>query len=226
MGHELIVSQVASNQTGNTVLFAISAVSLVGTRQESDFLIPVAHVGTSLGCFCLGVFSAGQLANSFQCKFVRGWLLLSNAIQTSMFLSAAILNLVVRTGGYLDTRHGNNSAPILVTIALLAFASGMQVALSRQLGMPEISTTQATAAYVDLFVDPNFFVPITDQRGRGRNRRVAFLVTLVVGSFIGAPAYRYVSTGLTIMLASIVKIIVIGVFFFNRANRDMVKTAV
>lgn len=216
---------VVSNQTGNSVLFAISAFSLVGTRQESDFLIPAAHIGTSLGCFCLGVFSAGQLANHFQSKFVRGWLLISNIIQTLMFLATAILNLVVRTGGYLEARHGNNSAPILVTIALLAFASGMQVAMSRQLNMPEIPTTQATAAYVDLFVDPNFFVPVMDERGRGRNRRVAFLVTLIIGSFIGAPAYRYGSTGLTLLLASVVKIAVTVVFCFNRAKRELFKPA-
>lgn len=223
---ELTISSVVSNQTGNTVLFAITAFSLVGTRQESDFLIPAAHVGTSLGCFCFGVFCAGQLANYLKCKFVRGWLLVSNVAQTCMFLAAAIVNLSDRTGGYLDTKNGNNSPVILVTIALLAFASGMQVAMSRQLGMPEIPTTQATAAYVDLFVDPNFFVPVADEHGRGRNRRVAFLITLVVGSFIGAPAYRYVSTGLTILLASIVKIMVTCVFCFNRAKREMFKPAV
>lgn len=213
---------VVSNQTGNTVLFAISTFSLIGTRQESDFLIPIPQIATSLGCFCAGVFFAGQVANYLQCRFIRWWLLLSNIIQTALVLASAILNIAHRTGDYLSTNSETNSSTIIGTVAMLAFASGMQVALSRQLGMPEIPTTQATAAYVDLLVDPNFFVPVADERGRGRNRRIAFLVTLVIGSFIGAPAYKYVNAGFTILLGAIVKAIVTIVFCLNRCKREMV----
>lgn len=85
--------------------------------------------------------------------------------------------------------------------------------MSRQLGMSEIPTTQATAAYVDLFVDPSFFAPMT--ANRGRNRRVAFLVTLCAGSFIGAPAYKYVSSAFAVFLAGVVKILVTVMFLFN-----------
>ncbi|EME38371.1 hypothetical protein DOTSEDRAFT_100738, partial [Dothistroma septosporum NZE10] len=183
-----------SNQTGNTVLFAVSAFSLFGTRQQTDFTVPVTHLAVSLGFFCLGVFTAGQIANRLDCKSRRWWLILTNACQTAMFLIAALLNLVYRTGNQPADEGLVNSASILCPIGLLAMASGMQVAMSRQLSMPEIPTTQATAAYVDLFVDPNFFAGIC--HNRSRNRRVLFLLTLCVGSFIGAPAYHYVSTAL------------------------------
>lgn len=207
---------VVSNQTGNTVLFAVSAFSLFGTRQQTDFTVPAAHLGVSLGFFCLGVFTAGQIANKLACKEARWWLLLTNFVQTTMFLIAALLNLVFRTGNQPAEARLVNSASILCSIGLLAMASGMQVAMSRQLSMPEIPTTQATAAYVDLFVDPNFFAGVC--QNRSRNRRVAFLATLCVGSFIGAPAYHYVSTALALFLAGMVKVVVLVLFFVNKGK--------
>lgn len=206
---------VVSNQTGNTVLFAVTAFSLFGTRQQTNFTVPAAHIGTSLGFFCLGVFTAGQVPNFLACKSTRWWLLSTNLLQTILVLLATLINLINRTPN--NEIRDVNSATILCSIGLLAFASGAQVAMSRQLGMPEIPTTQATAAYVDLFVNPNFFASITGNRSR--NRRIAFLVTLCVGSFIGAPAYHYVSTAFTILLAGIVKVLVTLLFLFNRTEK-------
>ncbi|CAK3910013.1 Histone-lysine N-methyltransferase [Lecanosticta acicola] len=203
-----------SNQTGNTVLFAVTAFSPFGTRQDTNFTAPAAHLAVSLGFFCLGVFTPGQTSSYLGCRSKKWWLLLTNAVQTAFVLIAALINLVNRTPNY--ETDDLNSATILCSIGLLAFASGAQVAMSRQLGMPEIPTTQATAAYVDLFVDPNFFAAVTGNRSR--NRRIAFLLTLVVGSFVGAPAYHYVSTAFAILLAGIIKIIVALSFLLNRSN--------
>jgi len=161
-----------SNQTGNTVLFAVTAFSLFGTRGTTDFMVPAPHLAVSLGFFCTGVFVAGQFANHFDAQNTRWWLLLSNIVQTAMVLLAALINLLFHTGEEILT------APVLCTIGLLAFSSGAQVAMSRQLSVPEIPTTQATAAYVDLFVDPRIF----GSENRSRNRRVAFLIALIVGS--------------------------------------------
>lgn len=207
---------VTSNQIGNTVLFAVTAFSLFGIRQETNFTVPAAHIGTSLGFFCIGVFIAGQIANWFQCKSSRLWLLITNLVGTVMVFIAALLNYVDPTGHY----NGDeiNSASILCSIGLLAFSAGAQVAMSRQLGMSEIHTTQATAAYVDLFVDERFSAPVT--QNRSRNRRIIFLVTLCVGSFIGAPAYHYFSTAFCILLAGIVKALVLGMFLFNRSKKQ------
>ncbi|KAK6381876.1 hypothetical protein LTR65_010916 [Meristemomyces frigidus] len=178
---------------------------------------PPSHLAVSLGFFCIGVFVAGQLANRCDCKLSRWWLLLSNAVQTAMVLLAALLDFVFHTRNELGT------APTLCSIALLACASGAQVAMSRQLGMPEIPTTQATAAYVDLFVDPDFFAPVT--KNRGRNRRVVFLLTLCAGSFIGAPAYKYVSSAFAVLLAGVIKVIVTALFCFNRPEEHATSEA-
>ena len=198
-----------SNQTGNTVLFAVAAFSLFGDRSETNFQVPVSHLGLSLGFFILGVFSAGQTANFFDSKFSRWWLLLTNTVGTTATMIAALLALLYNR----DYEDQNSVPPLLIEIALLAFSAGAQVAMSRQLSMPEIPTTQATAAYVDLFVDPNFFAGVT--KNRSRNRRIFFLIALVIGSFIGAPAYHYVSSALTIFLAGMLKVMVTLMMFFN-----------
>lgn len=131
-----------------------------------------------------------------------------------MFVVAALLNLVFRTENQPAEARFVNSASLVCSIGLWAMASGMQVAMSRQLSMPEIPTTQATAAYVD----PNLFAGIRENRSR--NRMVMFLVTLCVGSFIGAPAYHYASTALALFLAGVVKVGVLGTFFFNKSKME------
>ncbi|EMC99565.1 hypothetical protein BAUCODRAFT_64298 [Baudoinia panamericana UAMH 10762] len=196
-----------SNQTGNTVLFAVSAFSAFGTRQETNQQIPAPHLAVSLGFFCLGVFAGGQTANALDSKASRWWLLVSNIYTTVMVMLAALLNFVFIPCDMVNT------APVLCSLGLLAFAAGSQVAMSRQLSMPEIPTTQATAAYVDLFVDPLFFAPTA--RNRSRNRRLIFLLTLCAGSFIGGPVYKYHSSALAIFLAGLVKVVVTVMFFFN-----------
>ncbi|KAI5368367.1 hypothetical protein Slin14017_G034030 [Septoria linicola] len=148
----------------NTVLFAGTAFSLFGTRQETNFTVPAAHIGTSLAFFCIGTFVAGQIANRLQCKSSRLWLLITNLVGTIMVFIAASLNYLNPTGRY--DGDAINSASIICSIGLQAFSAGAQVAMSRQLGKPEIPTTQATAAYVDLFVDDRFFTPIKDNRSR------------------------------------------------------------
>ncbi|KAK4494174.1 hypothetical protein PRZ48_014472 [Zasmidium cellare] len=135
-----------------------------------------------------------------------------------MVLIAAFLNFLYPSGHFEADPGTINSAPILCSIGLLAAAAGAQVAMSRQLGMPEIPTTQATAAYVDLFVDPNFFAGI--RKNRSRNRRILFILTLCIGSFIGAPAYHYSSMALALFLGGCVKIVVTGLFCFNSSQME------
>jgi len=125
-----------------------------------------------------------------------------------MVLLAALLNFLFLTG------ERTPMAPVLCSLGLLAFAAGSQVANSRQLSLPEIPTTQATAAYVDLFVDPRILAPLTVNRSR--NRRVVFLLTLLAGSFVGSPAYRYVDSALPLFVAGMVKLAVTVLFIFNR----------
>lgn len=74
-------------------------------------------------------------------------------------------------------------------IALLAFASGVQVTMERTVKLPEITTAMVTLTYINFLIDENIFkLDIC-----ARNRRAIFAACLIFGSFIGVIAYSYVS---------------------------------
>lgn len=107
----------------------------------------------------------------------------------------------------------------MVIIALLAFASGGQVALARTTDVPEITTAMVTSAYIVLVVGLH---PLTLDH-RPRNRRLFFVLNLILGSFIGAIAYQYVGPSFAFLLAAIVKFVVSAALFFNHPVREEVR---
>ena len=83
--------------------------------------------------------------------------------------------------------------------------------MARTVNLPQIPTAMVTSAYIDFLVDPD----ILGRHNRGRNRRFFFVMSLLVGSFVGAVAYRYVAPSFALLLASICKAVVCVSFFFN-----------
>ena len=145
----------------------------------------------------------GQLGNFFGVRR-RLWLLTSNLIQTLLVFCALIVQ-----HRWPIKRDGPAA---LAVIALLAFSSGGQVAMSRSLKITEITTAMATAAFVDLVVDPN----LHKLKNRPRNRRAMFLVMLTAGCFVGAFAQREVNSKFPLLLCAVGKAIVSLAFLFNR----------
>ncbi len=142
----------ASTQTGNTALLAVGALGLGGQTLD------LRNVGFSLGAFILGGWSLGQLGDQWG-RERRGWLLATNIVQTCIvFVAAALRKWVARSDAKL---------PAWSVISLLAFASGGQVAMTRTINVPEITTAMVTSAYIDLLVDPRLF----RYGNRPRNRR-------------------------------------------------------
>ncbi|KAI7372155.1 hypothetical protein KC354_g152 [Hortaea werneckii] len=88
-------------------------------------------------------------------------------------------------------------------IALLAYASGAQVVLSRAYSCNEISTAMATAAWVDLLVDPHLF----SSNNRPRTRRFLFVVSLFLGAVSGAFMYVRMSSAFAILISGVGKAI-------------------
>lgn len=193
----------ASNQTGNTVLLALS-VTVPGLA--GDLFVP-NNIGVSLGMFLAGGFITGQVSHHFVSPRSRWWLLLCNTMQTLAVFGAAAIQFA----------HGTQKDEIwaLGVLACLAFASGSQVVLSRTFGMTEISTAMATAAWVDLVIDARVFRIKND----GRNRRSMFLVALVAGSFIGAGVFRTLGSAWVILLSGVCKLFVAILFLFNPSER-------
>lgn len=189
----------ASNQTGNTILLALGAAGTGGSAFH------LSNVGVSLGTFILGGMLFGQIGNLFGSKR-RLWLIVSSALQTAIVFAAVALQY----------RHGVSETGniALWVIALLAFASGAQVAMARTVKIPEITTAMITSAYIDLVVDPGIFA----LRNRPRDRRVFFMIALFVGAFVGTFSVKHVNSPFALLLSAIIKALVTCALTLNKCN--------
>lgn len=198
-----------SNQTGNTVFLSVA---LVLPQLNGDTFY-TANIAVALGLFLAGGYLTGQLSHLVGPR-LRLWLVLCNLAQTLLVVAAAAL------------QHAYGTAPTgrasLLAIALLAFASGSQVVQSRSLRMTEISTAMATAAWVDLLIDPRLMA-VRGEPNRPRNRRIAFLVVLVAGSLLGAGIYRTAGSAVAVFVSAGGKAVVTGMYLFNGAEREKVE---
>lgn len=191
-----------SNQTGNTALLAVGALHVGGS------IVSLSNVGVSLGLFIAGGFILGQLGNLLGPKR-RLWLIATNLFQTALVAAATALRWRYPTG--------DGTPGALGVIALLAFASGGQIAVARSVNVPEITTAMVTSAYIDLIIDPH----LTTLGNRPRTRRFFFICMLLIGSFIGAIADRYYSNALALLLSAICKLVITVSFITNvEASRD------
>ncbi|KIX06401.1 uncharacterized protein Z518_04377 [Rhinocladiella mackenziei CBS 650.93] len=193
----------ASNQTGNTVMLAM-AVLLPEVTGE---LFVTENIGISLGFFLAAGWITGQLSHIIGPRS-RLWIVFCNFFQAVLVFAAAAVQY-----SYGVELSGTTT---MIVLALLAFAAGSQVVLSRSLSMTEISTAMATAAWVDLMIDKNLFAA----QNRPRTRRASFLAVLIAGGFFGAYIYRSLGSASAICASGIGKMIVTLMFLFNGMEKD------
>ncbi|KAI0017658.1 hypothetical protein F4780DRAFT_583155 [Xylariomycetidae sp. FL0641] len=192
----------ASNQTGNTV-FLMLAIVLPELNGEQFIL---ENIGAALGFFLAAGWMTGQLSHIIGARR-RLWLVVCNLIQT----------ILVFVAGAVQYHYGTHlrGPSAVAVISLLAFAAGSQVVQSRSFKMTEISTAMATAAWVDLMIDPGIF----KLKNRPRTRRVMFLIALVAGSLVGAGIYRAAGSAIALFVSAAGKAVVTGMYFFNGAEK-------
>lgn len=167
-----------------------------------------ANIGAALGFFLAAGWLTGQLSHLVGARR-RWWLVFCNFFQACLVFAAAAIQLVYGT----ELR----GIPAVTSIALLAFASGSQVVQSRSLAMTEISTAMATAAWVDLMMDPHMF---RVKNNRARDRRVSFLLALAVGCLAGAGIYKTAGSAAAIFVSASGKMLVTVMYLFNGAERS------
>ena len=165
-----------------------------------------ANIGVALGLFLAAGWLTGQLSHIIGPR-CRLWLIACNFIQTCLVFAAAAMQYVYDNPG--------TGTHALIIVGLLAFASGSQVVQSRSMAMTEISTAMATAAWVDLMMDPKLFV----LDNRPRTRRIAFLIVLALGGLFGAYLYKTVGSAAAIMVSGAGKFLVTIMYFFNQAEK-------
>ncbi|KAI1128122.1 hypothetical protein F5Y10DRAFT_241260 [Nemania abortiva] len=192
----------ASNQTGNTVFLLVA---LVIPWLDGDTFY-VSNIGAALGFFLLGGWVTGQISHIVGSR-VRLWLVCCNLIQSALVFIAAALQF----------RYGvaPQGTVAVMVVGLLGFASGSQVVQSRSMKMTEISTAMATAAWVDLIIDPKLF----RAQNRPRTRRVMFLLALAGGSLVGAGIYRTAGSATAILTSAAGKLLVTIMYLFNSADK-------
>ena len=78
--------------------------------------------------------------------------------------------------------------------------SGAQVAQARQSGSQELPTAPMTSSFVDLMADKYLFVGPRHPKAGPRNRRVAYLLAMITGGFLGAIVHRFAGSWETVVL--------------------------
>ncbi|KAH6650135.1 hypothetical protein F5144DRAFT_35361 [Chaetomium tenue] len=201
----------ASNQTGNTVFLVLA---IVLPEADGDMFY-TANIGIALGFFLAAAWLTGQLGHIVGARR-RCWLVLCNLLQTALVFAAAALQYANRspTTGRLDL-DGARAPSTLWAIGLLATAAGSQVVQARSLRVTEITTAMATAAWVDLMIDPNLYA----RSNRGRNRRLGFLAALVLGTLAGAFIFRRVGSPAALVVSAAGKLLVTVMYLFNPADK-------
>ncbi|KAL1626430.1 hypothetical protein SLS56_006834 [Neofusicoccum ribis] len=201
----------ASNQTGKAKLYGPSGVdqkwqrgnSLIGNTvmlavgllddRAKTLMLSVPTILLSLGLFLAGVLVSGQFANAIKA--------------TCMIAAAAILQY------RFPEASTNKHALGKTALGLLAFSAGVQVAMVRALKVTDMTTAMATAAWVDIFIDPCLLAGPT--KNRSRNRRAGFLLALVTGSFIGSAAYKGGGSGFALVISCVIKTVAALLFLIK-----------
>ncbi|MEV4948962.1 YoaK family protein [Streptomyces sp. NPDC053755] len=180
LGHVFV-----ANMTGNVVFLGFA---LAGAATLSA---PAAAV--SMAAFLAGALAGGRLGTRFARH--RGHLLtLGTGIQ-SVLLTAAVVTAASAHGPLPDTAR-------YTLIALLGAAMGLQNAVARGLGVPDISTTVLTTTLTGLAADSG-----PGATGPHRGRRVLSVLAMVLGAFGGAALLLRTSVAVTLGAALAVLVV-------------------
>lgn len=187
-----------SNQTGNLILLAL------GVARPHQLVVPIniAHTLCSLGSFCIGAFASGQMGHRLGCCR-REWVLFTSLVQSALVMVSAVTIYTIPAA---VDNYWN-----LFIIVALSLTSGAQVALARGLQVPEIPTSMATAAVVDILSDTKLW----KKENIPRNRRAYFVVALFLGGLTGSYVLRASDPGPTLLFAGLCKLIISLSFLLN-----------
>lgn len=186
--------------TGNVVIVTIEIAGYVtpSSGYSEDIQgIQLSYNGTAL----LGYLVTGYITGLFAHRLgrrVRAWLVAGNIFQ----VICISVGLGITWAHLIDESHW-------VLLLLLSIASGAQVGIARTVGVAEMPTAMLSSPMIDLLVDPNLFLwSFKDPRVKARNRRVAYIASLVVGSFAGAIVHRVAGVEVVILVALVVKFVI------------------
>ena len=156
-----------ANMTGNVVFLGFALAGAQG------FSIP--RSSTALIAFLIGAAAGGRLATRMTSRPLHYWTSGAFCIDGFLLMGAGLVSLASRSPADED------SIPLLGVIGLTALAMGFRNAMTRKLGVPDLTTTVLTLTITGLAAD-SFLAGGTNPRWR---RRVASVLLMFAGAAVG-----------------------------------------
>ena len=175
LGHVFV-----ANMTGNVVFLGFAV------ADAQDFSIPASLL--AIAGFLAGALAGGRLGSSAGQH--RGRLLaIATYIQIALLGAALIVSAVALAPEGKLVRYA--------LIALLALAMGLQNAIARRLGVPDLTTTVLTLTLTGIAADSTLAGGTNPNPGR----RLVATATMFLGAAIGAVLVFHVGIGAVLALA-------------------------
>lgn len=164
LGHVFV-----ANMTGNVIF--------LGFWLAPTTTIDLTAVAVALPTFVCTTVVSGRLWRHFGDRTLP-WI--SSVLASEIVLLVALAALA--GAGVLRYHDGTK----LISIGILAVTFGLQHSSARQFGIPELSTTVLTSTIVSLGLDSR----LSGGRGERQKLRIAVVVTMCAGAFVGATMSR------------------------------------
>ncbi|MFE6867194.1 YoaK family protein [Kitasatospora sp. NPDC057692] len=174
LGHVFV-----ANMTGNVVFLGFALAGAPGLSATASLV--------SMGAFLAGALAGGRLAGLTAAH--RGRLLaLAGGVQTVLTAAAAVVAAAVGGGGV--------QYPLIV---LLGLAMGLQNAVARRLGVPDLTTTVLTLTLTGLAADS----PAAGGPGPRTGRRILSALAMLLGGLAGAVLVLHGHLAVALALAAL-----------------------
>ena len=172
-----------ANMTGNIVFLGFAAAGTPDFHAVS-YLVAIA-------AFLLGALVAGRTGKAQAAQPLRRWLLIAALVEAGLLWTAAIVAIDF------DIATQTPGTRLYAIIALTAVTMGFRNATIRQLKIPDLTTTVLTLTLTGLAADSSLAGGANPNMGR----RIAAVVAIFVGAFIGAVLVSRWGLPLALLLA-------------------------
>ncbi|MFP1153071.1 YoaK family protein [Mycobacterium sherrisii] len=180
LGHVFV-----ANMTGNVIFLGF----WLAPRTNID----LTAVSVALPTFVVTTILSGRLSRFFGAR-ARAWI--TTVLATEIVL---LLTLSVLAGTGVLHYHDNSK---LIMIGFLAVTFGLQHSSARQFGISELSTTVLTSTIVSLGLDSR----LAGGTGERQMLRLAVVVTMCAGAFLGATLSRFFIAPVFVLVAGVVAV--------------------
>jgi uncharacterized membrane protein YoaK (UPF0700 family) len=175
LGHVFV-----ANMTGNVVFLGFAAAGTPGLSALASIL--------AIGAFALGALVGGRLCAAIANH--RGYLV-AFAISIKITLVAVALIVALATAGI------SSDARDYALIVLLGVSMGVQNAVARRAGVPDLTTTVLTMTITGLAADTK----LGNGRPVAQTKRMLSVLAMLAGSGVGAALVLHVSIASALLLA-------------------------